>query len=138
MAHESCDNCNHEYDFSPEVATLNLFINDPMCNFIMAVCPQCGVNTRIFLTGDAIVHIISECKLGFSLASDATDELKAAAKSLYGEPDEVAVQVETYELTDRQEQAISGFGSALEAIPDELFWDCINDDTDRPYPQDWT
>ena len=87
MAHEQCDNCRFEYDFSPEVATLNLFINDPVCNYIMAVCPQCHVNTRIFLTGDAIVHILTECKLGMQLAPSATDDLKAAAASMYGEAD---------------------------------------------------
>lgn len=46
-------------------------------------------------------------------------------------------RVPTYELTDRHERLIRAFGEALLNIPEDLFWDGIENDTERPYPEKW-
>ena len=79
--HENCDSCKRDYEFTPESAQLNIFIEDPLCNHIMATCPHCGNKERIFVSADSLTHVVQECRLGFSLQPRADDKLQASAAS---------------------------------------------------------
>ena len=45
--------------------------------------------------------------------------------------------VRSYELTERHEELIRAFGASLLNIPEDLFWDGMEGETDRPYPNRW-
>jgi hypothetical protein len=139
--HENCNTCGQDYEITSDTACLNLFIADPACNHIEAHC-SCGATEVIYVGADAFLHVMQTCKLGVSLYPRASEELQARAAATWSsrsEPTAPAwVELPTHDLTDRQEQDISGFAASFAAIPDELFWTFIEDDTNHDRPETWT
>lgn len=136
---ENCNACNQDYDITTSNAVLHLFIEDFMANHVEAKCP-CGNVEVIFTTPAGFLQLMQECKLGITLHLHADDALRARANTAWGRHGQEAADnasLPTYDLTERMEQDIAGFASSVEAMPIELFWTFIEDETNHDRPDRW-
>lgn len=82
MAHENCDTCNTDYDFTKENATLHLYLEDVEANFIEAICPNCKGTERMYATADTILHLIQTACMNLAIHARADEtELERAANA---------------------------------------------------------
>lgn len=137
---ENCNSCNKDYAIDTGNAKLHLFIEDFMANHVEAKCRNCGEVEVIFTTPAGFVRLQQESKLGIIIHLKADPSLIKRAEMAWGRHEQQAVshvELPVYDLTDRHEQAVSGFASNLAAIPDELFWAFIEDETNHDLPERW-
>lgn len=128
---DNCDNCNQDYELTPENTELYYYITQDDCTHLLCTCPNCNYKTRIFI-GDETFGQAVENGIEPIVKKNAPQGIYEKWLELNG------VQLPpTYELTNRHEATVRKFGDALLAIPDELFWDNIEAETDRPHPQKW-
>ncbi|MDX6326720.1 MAG: hypothetical protein QOK15_3074 [Nocardioidaceae bacterium] len=146
----TCDRCNREYSAEQSSAVAHLYLRDSRCNHVVAHCRHCGMKEIIFLSPRQMAGVIREGKLGTAVAAEASPELRIRAEKAWlaaeekeqqvtqggpvsggipAQPEdserslELLEQVQTYELTPRQENLVSAFGETLRNIPDDLLWD---------------
>lgn len=83
MAADNCDQCGKDYDFVNPRDNVHIFLIDPTCNHVEAVCPYCGCISRIYLEPEAVLFVISTYSLGIKLHSEADDELRQTAHNIW-------------------------------------------------------
>lgn len=138
--HENCNGCNQDYLVETSNAVLHLFIEDYIANHVEAHCPHCGEVETIFTTPAGFVRLQAECKLGITIHLHADESLRQRANIAWGRHEEQAASEEelpVYDLTERHEQDIAGFAASIAAVPVELFWLFIEDDTNHDRPERW-
>jgi hypothetical protein len=145
--HENCDTCHADYPVAPANARLHLFLEDARANHVEATCTSCGVTEVIFTTPAGFIRLLTECKLSIVVHIHPDSALRERADRAWAnatdeEEDTPPLpeqrSLPEYDLTARHEQELSGFAASIAAIPDELFWTCIEDDTNHDRPETWT
>lgn len=138
--HENCNQCDTDYDITAENGRLHLFIENYIANHVEAKCTHCGNVEVIFVTPAGLVAVVKNVKLHLELHIHADKGLQERANAAWGrhsEQEAAAVTLPTHDLTDRHEQELAGFASSIEAMPAELFWTFIEDDTNKDKPERW-
>ncbi len=129
---DDCSRCEKIYPLTADNAYLFHYSNEKESkDNLYCVCPHCDYRTRIFIGEETFKTAVDN---GIGLGVE-----KYAPEGAYDDWYELRgfVKPDTYELTDRHEAIIRKFGETILAIPDDLFWDTIEDDTQKPYPQKW-
>lgn len=129
---DNCDGCQTDYKITPDNGKIVHHAEQPECDYIICSCPNCNYRTMIFINDTTFEHGV---RTGLDLEVN-----KYADENTYKWWTEVkGIQlVKTYELTDRHEAIIRKFGENILAIPDDVFWDNIEAESSRPYPEMWT
>lgn len=83
MAHETCNGCGTDYDYTNDNAWIQLFLRHPWCNYVGAICPGCGVYERIYITPEGYMQLM-EIKLKVYTADNAPDDIQTSALSTLG------------------------------------------------------
>lgn len=128
---DDCSKCNKRYALTKENTYMFHYTNDEGKDNLYCVCPNCDHRTRIFIREETFEAAVNN---GIGLGVE-----KYAPEGVYNDWSQLQgiVPPETYELTNRHEAIIRKFGETILAIPDDMFWDNIEDDTQKPYPQKW-
>jgi hypothetical protein len=129
---DKCDGCGVGYYITSFNGLIYHFEGQPECDYLFCACPECNYRTRIYVNQRTIDN--ARC---LGIPEDNKD--KYPDEGIYREWCAV-VGIElpsTYELTPRHEETIRKFGDALLTIPDELFWDGIESEHGRPFPETW-
>jgi hypothetical protein len=160
----TCDKCHGDYQAHEGSAVAHLYVKDPRCNHLEARCTHCGTTEVIFLGPHRIEEAIREGELEVEVSAQAAGELRVRAERAWhaaesgtpperrgnasapagtqlGSPRTELVEGDTlrrYELTDRHEELLASFGSALENIPDDLLWDGLHSEHHPLHPERWT
>jgi hypothetical protein len=158
----TCDRCHGDYGAREANAVAHIYVKDSRCNHVEARCTNCGTTEVIFLGPHRIEDVIRGGSLQVEVLAEATAGLRVRAENAWaaaekatapevdpsrpvgstgpratdGEP--ATEPVRTFDLTERHEKLISGFGQALLNIPDELLWDGMRGQTQRERPERWT
>ena len=82
--HDNCDSCGEDYEFSSERDFMCLFLRNPECTHVLATCPHCGNEERIFVTPESVLGITEECHLPFRLYKETPAEILRIAAELFG------------------------------------------------------
>jgi hypothetical protein len=75
MAHDNCDECGRDYDFSPERDVMQIFLKNPECDHVLAICPHCSGTTRIYVIPQVVVGLIEQLKLPIRIFADTPPEI---------------------------------------------------------------
>lgn len=129
--YDNCMSCESRYELTEDNTMAQTFARQPECNYLYCVCPHCNFRTKLFCDESSLQH--AEAKGIYILERDYADE------TTYQEWVKVkGIELpKEYELTDRHEKIIKGFGETLRNMPDDFFWDNIEEPTERPYPNTW-
>jgi hypothetical protein len=144
----TCDRCSGEYSAEQSSAIAHLYLRDNRCNHVVAHCSHCGMKEIIFLSPRQMEAVIRDGKLSSAVCAEASPELRIRAEKAWLAAEEKELsqsrpltagipaqaedserrlellrQVETYELTPRQENLVASFAETLSKIPDDLLWD---------------
>lgn len=109
---DNCNHCGKDYALIPENAVLQTFLRNPECNYIQAQCPHCEGWMRIFVSVDSACALIEQLQVYVS--SDATDELKAGHRKVFGSEDPIPnIIASEYEIPPSLEKEIRRLHDAL-------------------------
>lgn len=129
---DNCDTCKKDYELTPNNSFLFHYAGQDECDNMLCKCPHCKAQIRIFIGEDTFMAAIDNGIEPICDDRNAPEDIYSRWCRLMG------IELpKTYELTDRHEATIRKFGENLLAIPDEVFWDNIEAETDRPFPQKW-
>lgn len=81
--HDNCNSCGTDYDFDKEHDTLCLFIKNPECNHVLAVCPVCEATCRIFIIPEVVAQVLT-LKLPLRVYCDTPDDVMNMVAELLG------------------------------------------------------
>lgn len=130
--YDDCSGCKERYQITANNSAAYHYEKQSECDFLLCVCPNCNFKTRIF---------INEHTMGIvrDNAIPVLEHEPYADENIYSdwlELNEIELP-NTYELTDRHEETVRKFGETLINMPNELFWDNIEAEQPRPYPERW-
>lgn len=132
--YDNCGNCEQDYELTSENSIVQLYSKQTECSFLFCICPNCSYKTRIYINPYTVTR-------AQELGIEVVDSEPYAPQPIYDEWCEVkGIELpKTYELTNRHEQIIGKFATALASTPDEHLYDLITDTGyNQPYPLRWT
>lgn len=74
--HDTCDGCGNEYEIDGVKDVLWLYINNPECNHVQALCPHCGATSRLYIEPVTLLWVMGQAKLPLSLGVEAPKEMQ--------------------------------------------------------------
>lgn len=129
---DNCDRCKEDYDLTPDNTELYHYSSQDELDNIVCACPNCSYRTVIFIGKQTFEIAVARGITPNCDDKNAPEEVYEMWRELKG-----FELPKTYELTNRHEALVHKFGEALMAMPDEIFWDNIEAETDRPYNEKW-
>lgn len=129
---DDCSRCEKRYQITKDNSGGIWYEKQPECSYLMCTCPNCQFVTRIF-SNQHVMDIAKDNGIYVITEKYADDNIYSDWLELMG------IELpKTYELTTRHEELIRKFGDTVMAMPDDLLYDEITSDHDKPHPQRWT
>lgn len=129
---DNCDTCKKDYELTPNNTFLFHYAGQDELDNMFCTCPHCKSKIRIFIGEDTFRQAIDNGIEPICDEKYAPEDIYERWARLQG-----IEFPKTYELTDRHEATVRKFGESLLAIPDAVFWDNIEAETNHPYNQKW-
>lgn len=132
---DDCDNCGKRYQLTPANSGARHYPKQEECDYLLCKCPHCNSVTRIFCQQESIQDARDN---GLQVLDD---EPYAEPEIYHGWLDVNGIELpKTYDLTPRHDELIQKFGETIIKMSDDapdLFWDEMNSEQGKPYPQRW-
>ena len=131
---DNCNNCEQDYDLTPENTSMHLHEVNPDCDYVRMTCDHCKHNWIMFGLSEDFVKRVVEHGIDPEMRKYPRDDVITARLGQLG-----IELVQPVEITPRHELLISTLAETLQNCPDELLYDFITDEnTNKPYPPRWT
>ena len=105
--YDNCNNCEEDYDLTPDNCALFMYDAEPDCNYMYCHCPNCSSNFIMFIGVDTALNAVRH-GIDPEVARFAPDKIKKARLDLLG-----IELVQPKKLTDRQEGYVHRLGEIV-------------------------
>jgi hypothetical protein len=130
---DNCNNCEEDYDLTPDNTTLHLHEVNPDCNFLRMTCDHCDSTWVMFGIGEDTAISAMDHGIDPIIEKYPNETIVKRRMGMLG-----LTMIEPVEITARHEALVGRFGETLQNCPDELLYAFITDENEqKPYPQRW-
>jgi hypothetical protein len=109
---DQCNRCQKKYKLTEETAVGIIYTKQPDCRHIVACCPHCRFQTRIFIPQSSnSLEVAQQTGVPILVFEYASEEIYDMFLRVYG-----IELIQPKELTPRQEEQVSNYGRFLQEI----------------------